>query len=142
MKRYLVLIPLVFFACATDTPDVKANARNRAVNQLGTEVVGILGRSATSFLLSVASSELGGAKQDYGQAAAGALWANVNVADTAGAVSRIISAYSGNKAPDTASAAAQVFAQAAANKDPEKVIEAIAAVVSTAAGAPPSKPVQ
>ena len=109
------------------------------MNQLGTEVVGILGRSATSFLLSVASSELGGAKQDYGQAAAGALWANVNVADTAGAVSRIISAYSGKKAPETAAAAGQVFAQASTKSEPDKVVAAIASVVSTGAGAPPAK---
>lgn len=135
MKRYLLLIPLIFLSCATDTPVVATNARNAAINQALKEAGSVLGRSATQMLFDVARSELSGSKVDYGSAAAAGLWANVNVADTSAAIQRVIQAYSAGKAPQTAKAAAQATAPAIT---PETV-NAVAAVISSAVGAPPAQ---
>lgn len=135
LNRYILLIPLIFASCATDTPDVAANARNRAINQVLTEAGSILGRTATQTLFNVARSELTGDKVDYGQSAAAGLWANVNAASTASAIQRVIQAYSGEKAPQTAAVAAQVASPAIT---PE-VVDAVASVISAAVGSPPSK---
>lgn len=133
MKKLLLVLLLA--GCATDTLDVKANARNRAINQALSEAGSVLGRAATQTLFDVARAELSGSKIDYGQAAAAGLWANVNVADTGAAIQRIVSAYSGGKAPQTAAAAAQAVTPTIT---PE-TINAVAAVISSAVGAPPAK---
>ena len=135
MKRYLLLIPLIFSSCATDTPVAATNARNRAINQVLTEAGSILGRAATQTLFNVARAELTGDKVDYGQAAAAGLWANVDAASTASAIQRVIQAYSGGKAPQTATAAAQAARPAIT---PETV-NAVANVISAAVGTPPAK---
>lgn len=136
MKPILLLaltLAFTFPGCQTDTGDPKKDARGRATNQALAEAGTVLGKAAVAALFNVASQEASGGKVDFQQAATGALWANVNLADSSAAIHRIVTAYSGGQAPATAEAAAKA---AGDNVTPAKV-NAIASVISAATGAPP-----
>lgn len=139
---HLLLSSILVFAmmagcssCKTNTPDANANARGAAVNQTLKEAGSILGKVATQVLFDSVRSEATGTAINYQQSAAGALWANVNLADSAASVRRIVDSYSANKTPVTATAAEKAFDES--NSDPAKKVNAIAAVISAATGAPP-----
>jgi phosphoribosylformylglycinamidine (FGAM) synthase-like enzyme len=131
---FAVLLTLPLSGCQTSTGDPVKDARGRATNQALLEAGKVLGRVAVSALFNAATQEATGETPKFQQAAAGALWANVDAASTSAAISRIVDAYAGGKAPATAEAAAKA---AGSNVTPAKV-NAIASVISSATGAPPA----
>jgi uncharacterized membrane protein YhaH (DUF805 family) len=143
-KAPLVALLLMFFAtaCSTTTSDPAVNARNAGLNAAGSqalrEAARFIGSAAVAAITSAVQQETSGGKVDYHQAAAAALYANVNAVDTISGAKRIVTAFSAGKATQTATAAARAMAAAQSMGTPApQAVSAIAATIFTATGAPP-----